>query len=620
MASGRDTESRREPRFVPAGRIYRTNVLHVLALGYLVIAANFGAGDAVASSVRGQQLANSAVEELYDVSGVPAVGAPVAVDQTEWDHLSVRDIVAPLPGFHLPAAVDTTIPLGLNLTGTFSGTDSDGTMSMVLTQTGNSLSGYGSCSLPYPVYEIDFQVTGTVNGTAVTLAMGENGGCYYDFLGESVTLATNDRIEGSFSAPMVCAGTYAAEHFVLTRAGTNPAPSISSVSPSSVTAGGAGFALTVDGSGFVSASLVYWNGGQRQTSYVSSGELTAMINAGDIASQGSATVTVVNPAPGGGTSGGATVSIQPSGGHCTAAPVGSCPFTVSQSLSTSSCTAGQRGTNYYTDVFSFAGTQGANVVIDLSSSFDTYLFLVAPDGTVFAFNDDSNGTTNSQILATLSVSGTWTVEATSFGQLTTGSYTLSISGCGGGSLATPTGLVVTYNHALPGVNLSWNGVANAVDYEGEINGIPILYDLQTSGNTQGVRGPLVEPVCYSVRVRAVDASGQRSGWSARDIATSVIFSNDPLTSGGTPIKAAHFNELRAAVATVRAAAGLSAFSYSNAIAPGTPVRAIDTIELRNALNGALSTLALSSVVFPDPAARVSIIQASDLQRLRNAMK
>ena len=106
MASGRDTESRRElsePRFVPAGRIYRTSVLHVLALGYLVIAANFGAADAVASSVRGQQLANSAVEELYDVSGVPAVGATVAVDQTEWDHLSVRDIVAPLPGFHLPA-------------------------------------------------------------------------------------------------------------------------------------------------------------------------------------------------------------------------------------------------------------------------------------------------------------------------------------------------------------------------------------------------------------------------------------------------------------------------------------------------------------------------------------
>jgi hypothetical protein len=621
MASGRDTESRRElsePRFVPAERIYRTSVLHVLAVGYLAIAANFGAADAAASSIRGQQLANSAVEELHDVSGVPAVGATVAVDQTERDRLSVRDIVAPLPGFHFPAAVDTTIPLGLNLTGTFSGTDSDGTMSLVLTQTGNSLSGHGSASLAYPYPEVDFIVTGTVNGTTVTLAMQSNGGCYYDFLGESVTSATNDRIEGSFFAPLVCSGDYAFQHFVVTRGGQNPAPSISSVSPSSVTAGGAGFALTVDGSGFVSASLVYWNGGQRQTSYVSSGELTAMINAGDIASQGSATVTVVNPGPGGGTSGGVTVAIQPSGGHCTPTAVGSCPFTVNRSLTTSSCTAGKRGSDNYTDVFSFAGTQGANVVIDLSSLFDTYLYLVAPDGSIFAVNDDSNGTFNSEILATLNVAGTWTVEATSFAQGVTGSYTLSLSGCGGGSLATPTGLVVTYNHALPGVNLSWNGVANAVDYEGEINGSQVL-DLQTSGTTKGVVG-LGEPVCYSIRVRAVDALGQRSGWSARDIATSVIFSNDPLTSGSTLVKAAHFNELRAAVATVRASAGLSSFSYSNAIAPGTTVRAIDTIELRNALNGALSALGLPSVVFSDPVAHVSIIQASDLQRLRNAMK
>lgn len=124
---------------------------------------------------------------------------------------------------YIPAAVDTdplpptTIPPGLNLTGTFSGTDSDGTMSLVLTQTGSSLSGYGSASLPYPYPKLDFIVTGTVNGTTVTLAMRSNGGCYYDCLAESVTSATNGRIEGSFSAPLVCTGNYTSEHFVVTR-------------------------------------------------------------------------------------------------------------------------------------------------------------------------------------------------------------------------------------------------------------------------------------------------------------------------------------------------------------------------------------------------------------------
>jgi hypothetical protein len=51
----------------------------------------------------------------------------------------------------------------------------------------------------------------------VTLAMRSNSGCFYDCLSESVTSVTNDRIEGSFSAPLVCSGNYAAEHFVVTR-------------------------------------------------------------------------------------------------------------------------------------------------------------------------------------------------------------------------------------------------------------------------------------------------------------------------------------------------------------------------------------------------------------------
>jgi hypothetical protein len=124
---------------------------------------------------------------------------------------------------YVPAAVDpdplppTTPSPGLNLTGTFIGTDSHGSMTLVLAQTGTSLSGHGTASLPYPYPELNFILTGTVNGTTVTLAMQSNGGCYYDCLGESVTSATNDRIEGFFSAPLVCSGNYVLEHFVVTR-------------------------------------------------------------------------------------------------------------------------------------------------------------------------------------------------------------------------------------------------------------------------------------------------------------------------------------------------------------------------------------------------------------------
>jgi len=89
----------------------------------------------------------------------------------------------------------------------------------------------------------------------------------------------------------------------------NPVPGASSLSPSSAVAGGGDFTLTVNGSNFVSTSVVRWNGANRTTTSVSSTQLTAAILAGDIASAGSAQVTVFNPAPGGGTSGGLTFTI-----------------------------------------------------------------------------------------------------------------------------------------------------------------------------------------------------------------------------------------------------------------------------------------------------------------------
>ena len=90
----------------------------------------------------------------------------------------------------------------------------------------------------------------------------------------------------------------------------NPLPTIKSpLSPSSATAGGAGFTLTVTGTGYLSSSVVNWNGSARATTYVSSTEVTATINAADIAKGGTFKVTVTNPAPGGGTSAAANFAV-----------------------------------------------------------------------------------------------------------------------------------------------------------------------------------------------------------------------------------------------------------------------------------------------------------------------
>jgi hypothetical protein len=80
--------------------------------------------------------------------------------------------------------------------------------------------------------------------------------------------------------------------------GGNPLPTITSLSPPSAYLNSAGFTLTVNGSGFVSGAVVYWNNVPLTTSYVSSTELTAQVLATDLTYAGSDWVDVGNPGGG----------------------------------------------------------------------------------------------------------------------------------------------------------------------------------------------------------------------------------------------------------------------------------------------------------------------------------
>jgi hypothetical protein len=95
----------------------------------------------------------------------------------------------------------------------------------------------------------------------------------------------------------------------VTGSGVNPLPAPVALSPSSALAGGAAFTLTVAGTNFVASSIVRWNGADRATTFVSDIELRAAIVVTDIATAGSAHITVFNPPPGGGTSGAVTFPI-----------------------------------------------------------------------------------------------------------------------------------------------------------------------------------------------------------------------------------------------------------------------------------------------------------------------
>jgi hypothetical protein len=92
---------------------------------------------------------------------------------------------------------------------------------------------------------------------------------------------------------------------------SNPPPSISSINPVRLSAGIGAFTLQVNGGGFVSGSVVRWNGTARPTALVNSSQLNASITAADVASPGTAQVTVFTPTPGGGTSAALAFTIAP---------------------------------------------------------------------------------------------------------------------------------------------------------------------------------------------------------------------------------------------------------------------------------------------------------------------
>jgi hypothetical protein len=89
---------------------------------------------------------------------------------------------------------------------------------------------------------------------------------------------------------------------------TSPSPTLTSISPGTVVTGAA-TTISLAGTGFVANSSVLWNGSPRTTTYVSATVLRVALTASDLATAGTGQLTVMNPAPGGGTSAAQTLSV-----------------------------------------------------------------------------------------------------------------------------------------------------------------------------------------------------------------------------------------------------------------------------------------------------------------------
>lgn len=91
--------------------------------------------------------------------------------------------------------------------------------------------------------------------------------------------------------------------------GTYPVPTLSSIVPNAVVAGGLGFSIEALGTNFASTATLNFNGSPRPASVNLPNEVVAAISAADIATVGTAQITVSNPTPGGGPSAPVTLNI-----------------------------------------------------------------------------------------------------------------------------------------------------------------------------------------------------------------------------------------------------------------------------------------------------------------------
>jgi len=137
------------------------------------------------------------------------------------------------------------------------------------------------------------RTTTFVNSGQVTAAILQND--IADAGVASVAVFTPGLVVGSLSEPFPVTGP------------DNPSPSISSLSPSTVSVGSGDTEVMISGSGFKLFSNAEWsaNGGPTTplaTAFLSGSEVIVMIPAAQLAASTTAMIDVVNPAPGGGTS------------------------------------------------------------------------------------------------------------------------------------------------------------------------------------------------------------------------------------------------------------------------------------------------------------------------------
>lgn len=199
--------------------------------------------------------------------------------------------------------------------------------------------------------------------------------------------------------------------------------------------------------------------------------------------------------------------------------------------------------------------------------------------------------------------------------LVNGSVTVS-------TLAAPTNVVATAINTAQ-ININWTAVSGADHYEVWRSSLGDEFALVGSPSAAALSDVNVDAdTTYLYRVRAIDPLDDPAGFSNIDAATTIDFTDDPITTLSTKVKVVHFTQLRTAVNAIRAAANLDPLDADATIALGALVRAQHLLDLRDGLDEARSTIGLTALTYTDPTITTGAtrVKATHVTELRNGVK
>ena len=232
--------------------------------------------------------------------------------------------------------------------------------------------------------------------------------------------------------------------------------------------------------------------------------------------------------------------------------------------------------------------------------------------------------------ATLNGSGIGTI---TLSNLSVGTHTLHAVYDGDSNFASQTS--PTHNHTVNdppfgapiNVIATGNGAANEITIQWTPTGGVASHDVlrrsngtwMIIGNTAGnsfVDSNVVNTSAFVYAVQSHGTGGELSPISNSDIATTATL----VLPGDNRIRATDITTTRSLVNSLRSAAGLTAFSFTDASLTGVKVKAVHVTQLRTALSEARTLLGFPALTFTNPTLtpNVTPIRKVDVQEIRNS--